>query len=137
MSKRQFRSQASSSRAFSGAFGAQDENLGGTGFGISSGLGMVSSSPLSYVYEPPDLSRVSDPNMVVAFKNVQKKDGTTKAKALEDLQSQVGALSTEQTRLEDSVLEAWVGFLGQPWAIQCLCGNIMSIDQIVSSNIHR
>ena len=110
MSKKPFRSQASSSRAFSGAFGAQDGAFGGTGFGTPSGLGVVSSSALSYVYEPPDLSGISDPNMVVAFKNVQKKDGTTKGKALEDLQTQAVALDAEQVGIEESVLEAWVGF---------------------------
>ena len=112
MSKKHLRSQASSSRAFSGVFGTQDGGSGGAGFKMPSGFGAVSSSPLSYVYEPPDLSDISDPNIVVAFKNVQKRDGTTKAKALEELQTHFMGLGLKQAGLEDSVLEAWVGFLG-------------------------
>lgn len=99
MSKKQFKSQASSSRAASGADGA----LGAFG----GGFGAVPSSPLSYVYEPPDLSIISEPNIVVAFKNVQKKDSTTKAKALEDLQKYVSGLEPKDG-LEDAVLEPWV-----------------------------
>ncbi|KAL2042416.1 hypothetical protein N7G274_004908 [Stereocaulon virgatum] len=102
MSKKPFKSQASSARAVSGAFGgAQD----GAAFGTS--FGAVASSPLSYVYEPPDLSRLSEPNIVVAFKNLQKKDATTKAKALEDLQSYVFSLETGKGALEEAILEAW------------------------------
>lgn len=113
MSKKQFKSQASSSRAVSGAFGTSDAAFGGTGFGASTGFGAVSSSSLSYVYEPPDLTRISEPNVVVAFKNVQKKDSTTKAKALEDLQSYVLSLGAENGGVEDAILEAWVGLYGR------------------------
>ena len=99
MSKKAFKSQASSARAasgaFGGAFGSDLINFGG-----------VVSSPLSYVYEPPDLSGFSDPNVSVAFKNLQKKDGTTKSKALEDLQNYIGLL--EKDGIEEAVLEAWV-----------------------------
>jgi hypothetical protein len=97
MSKRQFKSQASSSRV----------TAAGTlipGFGSSSTSPFAtSSSSLSYLTEPPDLSTISDANTVVAFKSLSKKDGTTKAKALEDLQS---LLPT--TEVEDGVLEAWI-----------------------------
>ncbi len=112
MSKKQFKSQASSSRAVSGAFGVSDAAFGGTNLGSSSIFGAVSSSPLSYVYEPPDLTGISEPNVVVAFKNLQKKDSTTKAKALEDLQSYVLSLGTEKGGVEDAILEAWVGLCG-------------------------
>ncbi|KAL9576378.1 MAG: hypothetical protein Q9212_007149, partial [Teloschistes hypoglaucus] len=104
MSKKQFKSQASSSRAVSGAFAASDGALGPFGGG---GFGHVSSSPLSYVYEPPDLSTISEPNIVVAFKNVQKKDSTTKAKALEDLLQYSTALE-KTDGVENAVLEAWI-----------------------------
>lgn len=94
MSKKQFKSQASSGRIGSG-FGG----LGGSGFGSGQ------SSILSYVQEPTDLSTISDPNVVVAIKNLTKKDGTTKAKALEDLQAHT---SVPDNEIEDGLLEAWV-----------------------------
>ena len=92
MSKKQFRSQASSGRVGNGVFG-------------SAGFGSTQSSPLSYVQEPPDYSGISDANIVVAFKNISKRDSTTKAKALEDIQASVCS-SDEDT--EDAILEAWV-----------------------------
>ncbi|KAI9054877.1 hypothetical protein LZ554_002021 [Drepanopeziza brunnea f. sp. 'monogermtubi'] len=98
MSKRQFKSQASSSRAASG--------VGFGGFGSTS-----SRSTLSYLTEPPNLSGISDANVVVAFKNLSKKDGTTKSKALEDLRAYVQAHPFEKDGgVEDAVLEAWVKF---------------------------
>jgi len=99
MSKRQFKPQASSSRAVSGAFGS---GFGSTAFGTT-GFG-AASSLLSYIAEPPNLSSISDPNVVVAFKNLAKKDSTTKSKALEDLQAYVSS-----SEVEEAVLEAWVG----------------------------
>ncbi|KAL8696693.1 MAG: hypothetical protein Q9201_007532, partial [Fulgogasparrea decipioides] len=101
---RKFKSQASSSRAVSGAFAAPDGALGTFGGGK---FGAVSSSLLSYVYEPPDLSSISEPNVVVAFKNLQKKDSTTKAKALEDLLQYVFTLE-KVDGVENGVLEAWI-----------------------------
>jgi len=112
MSKKQFKSQASSSRAVSGAFGVSDAAFSGSIFGVPSSFGAVSSSPLSYVYEPPDLTGISEPNVVVAFKNVQKKDSTTKSKALEDLQGYVLSLGPKNGGVEDAILEAWVGLYG-------------------------
>lgn len=96
MSKRAAKSQASSSRA-----------LTGTGFG---GFGGASSqSTLSYLTEPADLTAISDANVVVAFKNLSKKDQTTKAKALEDLRSYVVAHPYEKDGgVEEPILEAWV-----------------------------
>lgn len=88
--KRQFKSQASSGRV--GAFG-------------SSGFGSTQSSALSYIQEPLDYSLIGDANVVVAFKNLTKKDATTKAKALEDLQ---GILLVETFDLNEAVLDAWV-----------------------------
>lgn len=82
-------------------------------FGSSTGsstFGAVPSSPLSYVYEPPDLTGFSDPNVGVAFKNLQKKDGTTKAKALEDLHTYVSSLEAGTGGVEEVVLTAWVGY---------------------------
>lgn len=95
MSKRQFRTQASSSRAAPAtAFG---------GFGSTS-----ARSSLSYVTETPNLSKISDPNVVVAFKNLSKADSTTKTKALEVLQEYVSHHPYEEGGTEDAVLLAWV-----------------------------
>lgn len=98
MSKRAAKSQASSARAASSAFGS--------GFGSSSTAFAASSSPLAYVTEPPDLSSISNPNVVVYFRNLSKKDSTTKGRALEDLQAYILSL---QEPVEEAVLEAWVG----------------------------
>jgi len=102
MSKKQFKAQASSSRAFAagGAFGS---SAGG-----SSVFGSA-SSPLSYLAEQPDLLAVSDPNVVVNFKNLSKKDSSTKSKALEELQVYVGSSIDRKQELEEAFLEAWVG----------------------------
>ncbi len=88
---RPFKSHASSGRA--------GGTLGGSTFGSSQ------SSSLSYIQEPIDFSHVEDANLVVALKNLSKKDGTTKAKALEDLQAFVGA---EDALITDNLLEIWV-----------------------------
>ncbi|KAL8926416.1 MAG: hypothetical protein Q9208_002959 [Pyrenodesmia sp. 3 TL-2023] len=98
-----FKAQASSSRAVSGAFAPAD----GVPAHFGGGFGAVPASPLSYVYEPPDLSSISEPNVVVAFKNLQKKDSTTKAKALEDLQNFVSGLDPKDG-VEEAVLEPWI-----------------------------
>ena len=110
MSKKTFKSQASSNRAASGAFGGASSL--GNSFG-SSPFGAVSSTPLSYVYEPPDLSGLSDPQIGVALKNVQKKDSTTKAKALEELSVYASSRDPGANAVEDDILEAWVGLLGR------------------------
>ena len=111
MSKRQFKSQASSSRAISGAFPSRSQGFGVLG-GSTAGHGLTSStlSPLSYVTEPPDFSDISDSTLVVALKNLSKKDSTTKAKALEELEGYVLARGRETGGVEDALLEAWVGF---------------------------
>nr|POE47999.1 e3 ubiquitin-protein ligase listerin [Quercus suber] len=98
MSKK-FKTQASSGRA-AGGFGAFSSSAFTSGY----------SSTLSYIQEAPDYSGVNNANAVVAFKNLSKKDGTTKAKALEDLSTYV---SLEGNEIEESVLEAWVRQLAQ------------------------
>lgn len=97
MSKKVFKSQASSSKAVFGSSVA----FGSVHFGRAPG------SVLSYVYEPPDLGGISDPAVVVCFKNVQKRDSTTRTKALEELQIYVNTRSDSKDALEDSFLEAW------------------------------
>ena len=95
MSKRSFKVQASSSRA---AYGS-------SGFGAFGGFSQdpVRVSTLSYLAEPPDLSSISDPNLVVILKNLTKRDATTKVKALEDLIATFEA----SKEVEDAVLPAW------------------------------
>lgn len=95
MSKKAFKSQASSGRLPTGGFGA----FGGSVFGSSQ------SSVLSYIQEAPDYSEISDPNVVVAFKNLSKRDATTKAKALEDL---LASTSAPEATVEEGFLQAWV-----------------------------
>lgn len=98
MSKKAFKSHASSSRAASGV----------SAFG---GFGSTSTGTLSYLTEPPNISSITDPNVVVAFKNLSKKDPTTKSKALEDLKSYVQANPFEKDGgVEEPLLEAWVCF---------------------------
>ncbi|WEW54912.1 hypothetical protein PRK78_000339 [Emydomyces testavorans] len=102
MSKK-FKSQASSSRAASGAFGAGS-------FGAFSQTNAEQGgvpSTISYIFEPPDLSLLSQPQVVVAFKNLSKKDSTTKSKALEDLLDFVCDLDIQEGQLENGFLEAW------------------------------
>ena len=57
--------------------------------------------------ELPDLSGISDPKVVDALKNLEKKDSTTKAKALEELQEYILPQNGTDTAIEDGVLEAW------------------------------
>ncbi|KAK2739655.1 hypothetical protein FQN57_006487 [Myotisia sp. PD_48] len=101
MSGRKFKAQASSSRATSNAFG------GGSFGAFSSAISSqkTASSSLSYITEPPDLSQISDPQVVVAFKNLLKRDSTTKARALEELLEYV--IGSGDSQLEDGFLEAW------------------------------
>ena len=91
----------------SAPFGQTNGVNGGT-FGPPSTFGLSSSSPLSYVYEPLDLSGISEPNVIVSFKNLQKKDSITKGKALEDLLVHIAYLENQKLIAEDAVLETWV-----------------------------
>ncbi|KAF3767126.1 hypothetical protein M406DRAFT_61149 [Cryphonectria parasitica EP155] len=69
----------------------------------------TSNGSLSYLSDPPDLSSISDPNVVVSFKNLLKKDNTTKSKALADLVAYTQAHPHElDGGVEDAVLDAWV-----------------------------
>lgn len=69
--------------------------------------GFVSSttSVLSFIGEPPDVSAIYDSSVAVLFKGLLKKEEVTKAKALEGLL--VAVEKTEQT--EEGLLSAWVG----------------------------
>ncbi|ERF74531.1 hypothetical protein EPUS_08942 [Endocarpon pusillum Z07020] len=98
---KKFKSQASSARAASSTFGGSS-----LGFGNPASAFQTNASPLSYVTEVPDLSAISDPSIVVAFKNLTKKDSVTKVKALEDLQEVTS--SNAETGPEPAVLEAWI-----------------------------
>ncbi|EXJ90200.1 hypothetical protein A1O1_03299 [Capronia coronata CBS 617.96] len=102
MSKK-FKSQASSARAASAAFGASSFGVGSLSGGFRSAV-----SSLSYITEQPDLSGVSNPNIVVALRNLTKKDSTTKAKALEELQEYISSVSSAE-QIDPGLLEAWVG----------------------------
>lgn len=96
--------------------GAKGRVASGRGFGspAPSGFGgftsnSTGSGSLSYLSEDPDLSSLSDPNIVVSFKNLLKKDTTTKSKALADLIQYTQAHPSEADGgVEEAVLEAWV-----------------------------
>ncbi|RYP70449.1 hypothetical protein DL771_005490 [Monosporascus sp. 5C6A] len=80
-------------------------SFGASGFG---GFSSSSGSKLSYLAEPPDYSSISDAHVVVSLKNLQKKDATTKAKALEELVAYVQAHPYEQDGgAEEPILDAW------------------------------
>ena len=117
MKKRQFTSQASSGRAGSG-FGA----FGGSTFAAT-------SSTLSYVQEPADYSTLSDANVAVAFKNLTKKDSTTKVKALEDLQN---VLITSEGEIEDAVVDLWVRST-LPWSTEACSNTAIRSNSILDS----
>ncbi|KAA8914542.1 hypothetical protein FN846DRAFT_926712 [Sphaerosporella brunnea] len=84
------------------SFGSQ--SFGGSpamsGFGFSS----TTTSVLSFIGEPPDLSQISDSSVVVLFKGLPKKEEVTKVKALEGLLTAVEGVSD----VEEAVLSAWV-----------------------------
>jgi len=101
MSKK-FKSQASSSRAAAGAFGSFG------GFSNAFGGDGREPSALTYIAEPPDLSRISDQHLVIAFKNSSKKDDITRTKALEELKDHVASVAKSNGTLDDGFLEAWV-----------------------------
>ncbi|KEF52443.1 uncharacterized protein A1O9_11684 [Exophiala aquamarina CBS 119918] len=99
MSKK-FKSQASSARAASAfAFGAASSPSSSFGNAFQ-----TAPSSLSYIAEFPDLSTISDPNVVVSLRNLGKKDSTTKSKALQELQDHISS----STAIEPGLLEAWV-----------------------------
>lgn len=78
----------------------------------SSGFGGLSSqsstTTLSYITPPPDLSNVPA-DIIVPFKNLLKKDSITKTRASEDILNYVKDKASKEQKLESSVLDAWVG----------------------------
>lgn len=80
----------------------------GSGFGNASTAFGAGASRLSYLAEQPDISSLSDSNLVVIFRNLSKKDTTTKAKALEELQAFVSELKSRQDEVDESFLTAWI-----------------------------
>ncbi|KAG6028117.1 hypothetical protein E4U41_000773 [Claviceps citrina] len=76
---------------------------GGSGFGSA-----ASAGSLSYLAEPPSFAAISDPNVIVSLKSLLKKDGTTKAKALEDLIHVAQAHAFEDDGgVEEGLLDVW------------------------------
>lgn len=96
---------SSKGRAASGrAFGSPAPS----GFG---GFATTASSAgsLSYLSDTPDLSSISDANIVVSFKSLLKKDTTTKSKGLAELVQYTQAHPHDQDGgVENAILDAWV-----------------------------
>ena len=67
----------------------------------------TASTRLSYIAPPIDTSAIPA-DVVVAFKNLLKKDGTTKARALEDIIAYVQKHPYDDGGPDDSILDAWV-----------------------------
>lgn len=92
--------QAKSSRAADRpAFGFGNTSFGGFA---------TATSPLSYLTELPDTSKISDPNTAVLFKNLFKRDSTTKVRALEELQNHLSSKSEQGFVVEDAILDIWI-----------------------------
>ena len=102
-----------------------------SGFASFGGFGgAASGSSLSYLAEPPSSTAVSDPNVVVALKNILKKDSTTKAKALEELLAYVQAHPFDQDGgVEEAILDVWVSGHGH--------GQIMYVPYRVANTLNR
>ncbi|KAK0636805.1 hypothetical protein B0T17DRAFT_483366 [Bombardia bombarda] len=66
----------------------------------------TSTTTLSYITPPPDLSNIPQ-DVVVPFKNLLKKDSITKSKALEDILAYVQRHPSENGGTGEPVLEAW------------------------------
>lgn len=97
------RSKGKATASGAAAFGSKPAF--GSAFGPSSGR----ASSLSYLTEPPSLSEISDPNIVVSIKNVLKKDATTKVKGLEDLVAFAQSHPPETGGdVQDALLDVWV-----------------------------
>ena len=131
MSKKS-KSQASAAgaRAASAALGSAPSSFA---FGSPSSKGFHTAlSSLSYIAEQPDLNSVSDGSLVVTLRNLGKKDSTTKAKALEELQEYVSSSASGKT-LDAGLLEAWVRYPPGPLIHQLT----IAIDQPVPSDLDR
>jgi hypothetical protein len=126
MSRKPGKARAASSKAIS--------NFGASSFG--SFAPAASGTNLSYLAEPPDFASISDAHVVVSLKNLQKKDATTKAKALEELLAYVQAHPYEQDGgAEEPILEAWVRVY-----LRSTCGVVVimfSIGSTIPSGINR
>ena len=85
----------------------------------------IPSSPLSSTTRPLDLGSLP-PELVVIAKNIQKRDATTKAKGLQDLQAKI----TEglEEHVLDSLLNIWV-------SLELL--SLLTLDHSISSASHR
>lgn len=96
---------SSKGRAASGrAFGSPAPSAFG-GFATTAS----SAGSLSYLSDTPDLSSISDANIVVSFKSLLKKDTTTKSKGLAELIQYTQAHPHEQDGgVENAILDAWV-----------------------------
>jgi hypothetical protein len=68
----------------------------------------TSSTTLSYLTPPPDFSGIPQ-DVVVPFKNLLKKAGTTKEKALQDILGYVQGLPPNGQVLEEAIIDAYVG----------------------------
>ncbi|KAJ6256285.1 E3 ubiquitin-protein ligase [Drechslerella dactyloides] len=99
-SKKRAHAHASSASAAAALSGKS----AGSAFGFPSHARDRVSSPLSYFAEPPDIKSISDPNLVVVFSNLLKRDDTTKEKAVAELLDWV----TEQASIENAVVNCYV-----------------------------
>ncbi|KAJ6032053.1 hypothetical protein N7540_002785 [Penicillium herquei] len=128
MSKK-FKSQASSSRAAAGGFGSFG------GFSGTFGSDGREPSSLTYIAEPPDLSRIFDQRLVIAFKNLLKKDEITRTKALEELKDHIYTVQEKKGTLDDGFLDAWVKIY--PRASIDLSRRVRQISHALQGSISR
>lgn len=78
------------------------------GFGAFGGFATTDTSNLSYLSEFADYTSLSDPNVIIAFKNIQKRDTATRQRGVEDLLAYAQAHPHDKDGgVEDAVLEAW------------------------------
>ncbi|KAL1843199.1 hypothetical protein VTJ49DRAFT_2750 [Mycothermus thermophilus] len=78
----------------------------GAGFGGFGGFG-ASITTLSYLTPPPDFSAIPH-EVVVPYKNLLKKDNTTKEKALQEILAYVQRLGPNPESLEDAIIDTYI-----------------------------
>jgi hypothetical protein len=80
----------------------------GAGFGGRGGFGGfgASTTTLSYLTPPPDFSAIPH-EVVVPYKNLLKKDSTTKEKALQEILAYVQRLGSD-TSPEEAIIDTYV-----------------------------
>ncbi|KAE8452570.1 hypothetical protein EG329_013829 [Mollisiaceae sp. DMI_Dod_QoI] len=88
-----------------GRSASSSQSAANTSFGRA-----TSTSRLSFLNPPPDLKQITDPNLVVSFKGLSKKNDITVAKALEDILSYVKAHPEQEGGIEDAIIKAWSQF---------------------------